>query len=308
MNDPDYVAAVVSYTPANLTDKTTPEQIVQENLNNYYDLISETKGKNVDILVFPEATLNYWGFHNNRSALLQNAITIPELNSNDSSPAKAQDQSEILTEISKRAAENEMYILINVVEVVNCSHENNTIYSSKSQSMTKDSFNNHSTLSHMNQPRAEAFTAEQNYDNNDIENSSESTCGKDGKILYNTNVVFDRKGIIISKYRKFNLFNEKVMSTEQKPELAIFLTDFGIQFGHFICFDIIFRRPAMQSVLVFLLAYIIILIFLNEILWFLFIDLFKITFVTYFILHYGSLNCHFLQQHKFKLHGQIVTM
>lgn len=44
---------------------------------------------------------------------------------------------------------------------------------------------------------------------------------------YNTNVVFDRNGTVISRYRKFNLYGEEV----DKP--------FGVTFGHFICFDIL---------------------------------------------------------------------
>lgn len=199
--------------------------------------------------MFPEATLNYWGFHNNRSALLEFAVTIPELESNDSTPANDPDQSEIMMEISKRAAENQMYILINVIEVVNCSHMNH--------SMTSKSYNNQNLQIHgsddginvqsnirSDRPRAEAFTAE--HENGHEEHEHEAVCGKDGKILYNTNVVFDRNGTVISKYRKYNLYNEKVIAIEEKPELATFTTDFGIQFGHFICFDIMFKKPAMK--------------------------------------------------------------
>lgn len=70
---------------------------------------------------------------------------------------------------------------------------------------------------------------------------------EDGFSYYNTNVVFDRTGVIISRYRKFNLFGESV-DRPYKPQLATFSTDFGVTFGHFICFDIAFRYPAAEMV------------------------------------------------------------
>lgn len=64
---------------------------------------------------------------------------------------------------------------------------------------------------------------------------------------YNTNVVFDRNGTVVSRYRKFNLFDEEV-DRPFRPSLAIFETDFGVKFGHFICFDILFRYPAWELI------------------------------------------------------------
>ncbi len=69
----------------------------------------------------------------------------------------------------------------------------------------------------------------------------------DGMSYYNTNVVFDRNGTVVSRYRKFNLFDEEV-DRPFKPTLAIFETDFGVKFGHFICFDILFRYPAWELI------------------------------------------------------------
>nr|XP_013100678.1 unnamed protein product [Stomoxys calcitrans] len=69
---------------------------------------------------------------------------------------------------------------------------------------------------------------------------------KDGITNYNTNVVFDREGRVISRYRKTHLYryewrDTNVMAT---PDLATFTTDFGVTFGHFICFDMLFYEPA----------------------------------------------------------------
>ena len=82
-----------------------------------------------------------------------------------------------------------------------------------------------------------------------IENEDPRSCKdrEDGFSYYNTNVVFDRDGILISRYRKYNLFGEEV-DKPFKPAMVVFDTDFGIKFGHFICFDLMFRRPALELV------------------------------------------------------------
>lgn len=55
-----YTAAVVElYPPGN--DLTDPEDVVEANLAEYLRLVYEASSKGADILVFPEATLNYIG-------------------------------------------------------------------------------------------------------------------------------------------------------------------------------------------------------------------------------------------------------
>lgn len=66
--------------------------------------------------------------------------------------------------------------------------------------------------------------------------------------LYNTNVVFNRDGTIIARYRKYNLYAEGYLNAPLEPETATFKTDFGVTFGMFICFDIIFKRPTLDLV------------------------------------------------------------
>ncbi|XP_052856648.1 vanin-like protein 2 [Drosophila gunungcola] len=72
-------------------------------------------------------------------------------------------------------------------------------------------------------------------------------CALDGFNVFNTNVVFDRQGVVVSRYRKVHLYGEPKNSTF-RPELSTFETDFGVTFGHFICFDILFYTPAHQLV------------------------------------------------------------
>uniref|UniRef100_A0A1Y1L082 CN hydrolase domain-containing protein n=2 Tax=Photinus pyralis TaxID=7054 RepID=A0A1Y1L082_PHOPY len=73
-------------------------------------------------------------------------------------------------------------------------------------------------------------------------------CPADGWSFYNTDVVLNRKGAIISKYRKYNLFGEIFMTRPEKPDISIFRTDFNETFATFICFDIMFRKPSLDLV------------------------------------------------------------
>ncbi|GIX94632.1 pantetheinase [Caerostris darwini] len=71
--------------------------------------------------------------------------------------------------------------------------------------------------------------------------SKESACPEDGGYFYNTNIVFDRKGTLVSRYYKKHLFFEKNMNTPDFPQDATFNTDFG-NFTTVICFDLIFKE------------------------------------------------------------------
>ncbi|XP_039437734.1 vanin-like protein 2 [Culex pipiens pallens] len=73
-------------------------------------------------------------------------------------------------------------------------------------------------------------------------------CGPHGFHRYNTNVVLDRGGAVIARYRKFNLFREAGTNVTYEPEFVTFETDFGVTFGVFTCFDLLFARPALELV------------------------------------------------------------
>lgn len=70
---------------------------------------------------------------------------------------------------------------------------------------------------------------------------------KKDHLLYNANVVFDSRGNLVSKYRKFKLFGESAMTRLKEPVYATFDTDFG-KFGTAICFDLLFENPVKNLV------------------------------------------------------------
>ncbi|XP_058463790.1 vanin-like protein 1 [Malaya genurostris] len=73
-------------------------------------------------------------------------------------------------------------------------------------------------------------------------------CAADGLYHFNTNVVYDRNGVVIARYRKYNLFGERGINTTTSVETVRFETDFGVLFGTFTCFDLMFDQPALQLI------------------------------------------------------------
>lgn len=73
-------------------------------------------------------------------------------------------------------------------------------------------------------------------------------CAPDGLNYFNANVVFDRQGRVIARYRKFNLFGEAGINVTMRSDVTKFQTDFGVTFGTFICFDLMFDQPALQLI------------------------------------------------------------
>ncbi|XP_070504524.1 vanin-like protein 2 [Chironomus tepperi] len=191
-----YTAAVLEFnSPGNRF--SSAEQIVDVNLKEYIKWIYIAKEYNVDILVFPEATLNYHGLLGDD--LKKFAIPLPQETSDNEYEYNCDYSSNtILNELSDAVGNVSIYVLVNIVEIEEC---------------------------------------------------NESTSNANNFSLYNTNIVFDRSGCIVSRYRKFNLFIEPDMSVPEDVNLPTFETDFGVTFGHFICFDILFKFPAYDLVL-----------------------------------------------------------
>ncbi|XP_078047835.1 vanin-like protein 1 [Augochlora pura] len=79
-----------------------------------------------------------------------------------------------------------------------------------------------------------------------VVNIAEKEVLKNGTVYHNTNMAFDRQGKIVARYRKVNLYGEDQFSVVEPPEIVTFDTDFGVKFGTFICFDILFATPALD--------------------------------------------------------------
>ena len=73
-------------------------------------------------------------------------------------------------------------------------------------------------------------------------------CRADGKAMYNTAVAFGDDGTILGRYHKEHLFEEAYYDVDAKPNATTFVTSFGVEFGAFICFDIIFEVLPPKSV------------------------------------------------------------
>ncbi|XP_021518783.1 pantetheinase [Meriones unguiculatus] len=79
-------------------------------------------------------------------------------------------------------------------------------------------------------------------------NTSDLRCPADGRLQYNTDVVFDSQGKLVARYHKQNLFmGEEQFNAPTEAELVTFDTPFG-KFGIFTCFDILFHDPAVTLV------------------------------------------------------------
>lgn len=162
------------------------------NLENYVNFIANASSQDVDIIVFPEMTLS------------AGIVEVPIYGDLKQFPVPAEYPemyNNILVKLSDAAKKGQIYVIVNLQEVMNCSA---------------------------------AADAED--------------CPDNKTYRFNTNVVFDRNGAVISRYRKINLFGEFSRSPALKPDLGIFDSDFGVRFGHFICFDLLFQIPANQIV------------------------------------------------------------
>lgn len=79
-------------------------------------------------------------------------------------------------------------------------------------------------------------------------NAKDAPCPAKGFFSYNTNVVFDRRGQVVARYHKYHLIDEPDHDVPPAPEISFFDTDFGVRFGTFVCFDILFDKPSVDLI------------------------------------------------------------
>nr|XP_022908825.1 vanin-like protein 2 [Onthophagus taurus] len=200
LTDSTYKAAIIEYHPIQHNNSITYKELCKKNVENYINLIK--KAPQLDIAVFPEATITTLTAFNHRQVLIDIAVELPKLNKpsikvNPCLSSLKNDFPEYIKDISCAAKDLKTYIVINTVEKIVCEED----------------------------------------DEREVQKCTEKWN------LYNTNVIFDRNGDVIKKYRKFNLFHEPQNCRPKNPEYVTFTTDFGVTFGTFICFDILFEEP-----------------------------------------------------------------
>ena len=171
----------------------TPAARLQDNLQAYLNILNSTDAKDLDIIVFPESTLN----NNDEATFVPN----PEKQQITPCDDNSGEYHTFLQQISCAARRLGIYVVINLTEKEWCS------------TIPEDT----------------------------------RKCATTGLNIFNTNVVFNRNGVVISRYRKVHLYGEN-KNTTFVPEQGWFDTDFGVRFGHFICFDILFYSPAQVLV------------------------------------------------------------
>uniref|UniRef100_A0A8D8G9W1 Vanin-like protein 1 n=2 Tax=Culex pipiens TaxID=7175 RepID=A0A8D8G9W1_CULPI len=184
--DDYYWAGVVEFSfVEKWSGNVSAEENTANNLDKYLEIIRSVEAQPVDIIVFPEYTLNS----------IESSSRLPDPEKGIA-PCDDLQYAPIVRDLSCVANATQKYLVVNMVEMVPCDNLRTCLR----------------------------------------EDSSE---------FFNTNVVFDRSGVVIARYRKFNLYGEAGISVTPAAEMVTFDTDFGVTFGTIICHDLIFDLPAL---------------------------------------------------------------
>ncbi|GFT15353.1 vascular non-inflammatory molecule 2 [Nephila pilipes] len=199
-----YRAAVLEYVRFNNISYPAAEKL-RKNLE-VYEIAAKTAAKQgADIIVFPESGLLKFE-KPSREWLLDFIEDIPDPNKVIVNPCEESSQFHnlpILRKLSCLARDNHLYVVANTLDFKECDINSNC----------------------------------KRYKNN--ENCT--SCPDDGHFFYNTNVVFNRSGTLVSKYYKRHLYFETQINTPDVPEDAYFDTEFG-KFTTVICFDLMYKE------------------------------------------------------------------
>ena len=195
-----YIAAVSEHEIFMGTQDSSPDELLDANINIYEEQIALAKEKGAQILVFPEFGLTAVNSNNaSRADLYPFAERIPE-SSDKINPCFNSDYktSPILYRISCAAQKYSLTVLVNTIDWIDCD-------------VTVD-----------------------------------SNCPADGHYQYNTDVVFDETGLLVAKYHKSHEWPPFIGAYDQAPEIThvTYTSSFGVTFGLFICYDIVFPDPA----------------------------------------------------------------
>lgn len=73
-------------------------------------------------------------------------------------------------------------------------------------------------------------------------------CPSDSRYQWNTEIVFNETGALVAKYHKTHLFGGSAVFDQAVSVPTSFTSSFGVTFGLFICFDILYAHPAVDLV------------------------------------------------------------
>lgn len=195
----DYVGAVAEHTIFMGADGDSPQYLLDKNLQMYEQLTNLAGANGVQVLVFPEFGLTPTD-KNERSNLYPFAERIPEVQRIHQVPCSDPKFQElpILARMSCAAQKNNLVVLVNMVDWVEC------------------------------------------------DSATDANCPSDNHYQYNTDVLFDESGALVAKYHKSHEFPTFLPTYDvpAKPSQVTYKSKFGVEFGLFICFDIMFENPA----------------------------------------------------------------
>ena len=216
-----YTAGVVEFAPNITLDQPhvlTPQEALQRmmyNLRSFERYVKEGREGGADIIVFPEDGI-YGFLFLTREELFPFLEEIPDPQTQSYTPcgdASFTDQP-VLSYLSCLARNYQMVVVANMGDKQKCHNSSNR-------------FPTHTT-SHSHR--------------------TEHECPPNGWYQYNTNVVFDSDGSLLAKYHKAHLYGveSEIFDTPHPTPHVVFNTSFGVTFGTFTCYDILYCDPPLE--------------------------------------------------------------
>ncbi|KAB7494996.1 Pantetheinase, partial [Armadillidium nasatum] len=217
-----YTAAVFEYEPYNIwDDEDKGYGVMQKNVEEVNSAIRTAKLKGADIFVIPEYGLTSVTTYGKKNFTKFYTYTTYFPNPSDlivpCDSSETNQNIEALKNMSCTAREESIYLVLNMLEARPCSP--NTIASA---------------------PWLE-------YDTYEVDDN----CPTTGFYFHNAQVVLDRTGALIVRYRKEHLYtpNENYLNPGPMNDYtAHFISDFNVPFAVQICFDIGYEDPAYNYV------------------------------------------------------------
>ncbi|XP_053642932.2 pantetheinase-like [Cherax quadricarinatus] len=241
----EYTAAVLEYEPYSSWE-SGGLALLQKNAHNYVHYATLAKEQGADIMVFPEYGLSSTDVSGGEFLSLTQLVPHP---ADHVLPCHLPDNNftQIMRDLSCCARDLGMYLVVDLIE-----QEPNTDVTTQPDTHNNDSGvgrrgRNQNSLFQHKIPGEQLSSLENGKDKAEKQLNE---CTVSGYSFYNTQVVFDRSGVVISRYRKKHLFLEPEFTPgTDDDDVAIFTTDFGVTFTLQICFDIMYESPGLRNVM-----------------------------------------------------------